>query len=130
MRRPFPWIRAALPLAIALAGCGRQPQVAPVNRDLLVSLATAVSAREPQWLERNAHLIDKKRDAGEMSEDEYRTFRSIIDRARSGDWQGAEAAAYALRDGQEPTADDLKKASERHLGDHHEMAVPKARKRR
>lgn len=120
-------LAAALSLAVLVSGCGRQPQVASANRELLVSLATAVSAREPDWLERNARQIEAQRSAGAMTEAEYQTFQSIINQARSGDWPGAETAAYALRDGQEPTAEDRSKTSERRLGDHHGMVLPGAR---
>lgn len=130
MRGFSPWVWAALPLLVVASGCGRQPQVGPLNRDLLVSLATAVSAREPEWLDRNERRIQEQHDAGQMTEAEYRTFRTILDQARSGDWSGAEAAVYALRDGQEPTAEDRARASERQLGDHRAQAAPKARKPR
>lgn len=132
MRGLSPSIRAVLPLLIVMAGCGRQPQVAPAHRELVVSLATAVSAREPDWLSRNERQIDEQHNAGTMTDDEYRTFRSIVDQAKSGDWDSAEAAVYALRDAQEPTAEDRSKSAERHQGDHPAPAkiAPRPPKRR
>lgn len=115
---------ALLPMA---AGCGRQPQLASGNRDLITSLATAVSTRNTAWLDENVKLIEARRAAGGLAEGEYEALSSIVATARSGDWQGAEAAVYALRDAQEPTAEDLKRLSERKLAPDHGTAKKAAR---
>src|SRR3954451_4313946 len=119
---------AALLLSEALltgaAGCGRPPQVAGANRELIVSLATAVSARNSSWLNENAWLLEQRRSAGKCSGTEYATFKAIIDVARAGDWKSAEDAVYALRDAQEPTAQDLDNLSKRTLGS--ELGMPKS----
>ncbi len=111
---------ATLLLACALlataAGCGRPPQVAGANRALVVSLATAVSARNNSWLDENAKLLEQRRAAGQCTDAEYKAFKAIIDQALAGDWKPAEDAIYALRDAQEPTAGDLENLSRRKLG--------------
>jgi hypothetical protein len=114
---------AALMLTCALlegaAGCGRPPQVAGENRELIVSLATAVSARNASWLDTNAELLDQKHARGQCTDAEYATFKTIIDKARAGEWKAAEDSVYALRDAQEPTAADLDNLSKRKLGSDH-----------
>jgi hypothetical protein len=114
---------AALLLSCALlegaAGCGRPPQVAGENRELIVSLATAVSARNASWLDENVKNLEQRRAEGKCTDSEYATFKSIIDKARAGEWKAAEDAVYALRDAQEPTAADLDNLSKRKLGSDH-----------
>jgi len=112
--------------ASALAGCGRGPQVSDANREIVVSLATAVSTRESKWLDSNAELIEKHRAEGTCSDAEYSIFQDIIAKARAGDWDAAEAAAYALRDAQQPTAEDLKHLNERKLSGDHGLTRPRA----
>jgi hypothetical protein len=96
-------------LAIAVAaGCGHEPQVAPSNRRLIESLRTAVSARKIEWLETNSKLVEERRQAGELSDQEYAAFSSIVARARAGDWKGAQSEAINLANAQRPTEQDLK----------------------
>lgn len=114
-----------LVLVATLAGCGRAPQLSEANREIVVSLATAVSARNPEWIDSNAELIEQHRADGECSDAEYEAFQNIIAKARAGDWEAAETAAYALRDAQKPTAEDLKRLSERKLSHDHGLAKPK-----
>ncbi|OJW27892.1 MAG: hypothetical protein BGO49_05720 [Planctomycetales bacterium 71-10] len=125
-------IAAALLIAFLLLsapGCGGT-QVSGENRELIVSLATAVSTRESKWLDKNAALVEERRAAGKCSDAEYAAFKDIIAKAKAGEWDAAQEAAYALRDAQEPTADDLKHLAERKL-DHQPKALPsKARSAR
>lgn len=122
------WVALVAPALIA--GCGGQPQVATQNRELIVSLATAVSARNAQWLESNAKVLEERRSQKLCSDSEYKTFREIIDNARAGDWKTAEAAVYALRDAQRPTADDLKNLESRKLDPDHHARKPPSREGR
>ena len=111
-------------------GCSREPEVAEKNRDLVVSLVTAVSAQNVDWLEKNAQLIEKKRSAGEISDAEYQSFSKIVAQARAGDWKTAETEAYALREAQEPTSEDLRNVEQRKLGPDHGLRPPGAAPRR
>jgi len=105
------------------AGCGGPPQVSGENRELIVSLFTAVSSRNPQWLESNAQLLEKRRAEGHCSAEEFKALSEIIARAKAGEWEAAEVAVSRLRDAQEPTAEDLQRLEQRKLGADH--AVPK-----
>jgi hypothetical protein len=96
-------------LAILVTGCGRAPQIAPVNRRAMQGLQTAVSSRKVEWLDATVNLIEEKYSAGEMEDDEYEVFQKIVAKALSGDWSGAQHDAFALAESQQPTADDLEK---------------------
>lgn len=99
---PAAMIRRALLLGIVLiAGCG-PPQVEPANYRLIESLRTALSARNPNWLEDNAKTITKKHADGTMSEGEFTAFEAIIAQARGGDWTGAEEEVMRLAKAQRP----------------------------
>jgi hypothetical protein len=86
---------------IGLAGCG-PPQASPQNLPLIGSLRTALSTQNPQWLEQNAKILEARRDAGEGSEQEFAMFQAIIDKARGGQWQEAEAEVIAFQKAQRP----------------------------
>lgn len=103
-------------------GCGRQPQVASGNRELVVSLATAISTRNHQWLEENARLVEARRSEGQVSDQEYQALSAILASARAGKWKAAEDAVYALRDAQVPTAEDLNRLSTRKLAPDHQAS--------
>jgi hypothetical protein len=106
---------------LALAGCGQQVQVEGENRELIIALATAVSSQNPQWLDENARQIDQKHKAGALSDAQHASFSRIIAQARGGDWDAAQRAVYALRDGQQPTSADLQNLEKRKLAPHHGM---------
>jgi hypothetical protein len=123
-------LRAAAVAALAIsfgAGCNRPPQVTGENRRIIVSLVTAVSARNSDWLKTNAELIEKERAAGKLSDAEYQSFSAIVSQAQAGDWKSAETAAYALREAQEPTAEDLRNLESRKLNPRHFVAKTRVR---
>ena len=62
------------------------------------ALLTAVSLKNQAELEKDAQRIEDRRAAGLLSEVGHRALREIIETARSGDWEGAEARAYAFRE--------------------------------
>jgi len=93
-------------VAILAAGCGH-PQASPLNRPLIASLRTAVSTQNPEWLERNASIIDERHAAGELSEEERDAFQTIIGLARDGQWEEAEQRLIALQKAQRPTAAEV-----------------------
>ncbi|CAN5711600.1 hypothetical protein BH23PLA1_BH23PLA1_17420 [soil metagenome] len=96
-------------------GCSRPPQVPREHRELILRLATATSAQNPEWLEGAAEEVEDLRAAGELSEAEDRAFTSIIETARAGDWERARRASYSLRDAQRPTEEDVAIAKKRTL---------------
>src|SRR5438876_6669798 len=94
-------------LVLLAAGCCGAQQIAPANRRLMEDLQTAVSSKKTDWLDATVKLIEEKRSKGEMSDGEHAAFQPIIDKARKGDWAGARRDAFALSEGQKPTAEDL-----------------------
>ena len=93
-------------LVLTAVGCGVQ-QIAPANRRAMGALQTAVSSKKVDWLDATVELIEEQHSNGEMSDAEYAAFEPIIEKARAGDWPGAQKDAFALADGQKPTAEDL-----------------------
>ncbi|MBX3415730.1 MAG: hypothetical protein KF708_23805 [Pirellulales bacterium] len=91
---------------LGLAGCG-QPTVAPNNLRLTTTLRTAISARNTDWLEKNAQLVAERHAAGEMSDEARAAFEAIIAEARSGDWESAERDVVRLQAAQAPTAEQV-----------------------
>ena len=100
---------------LMVAGCGRT-QVSAPNRRLLASLQTAVSAKNPEWLEATSRQLADKRSAGEVSAAEFKVMNAIVLKAQSGDWKGAQQDVFALSEGQQPTAEDLAKVRDRKAG--------------
>ena len=94
-------------LVFIALGCGRVQQIAPANRRVMQGLQTAVSSKKSDWLEATVKLIDEQRSKGEMSDAEYAALTPIIDKARRGDWTGAQKDAFTLSEGQQPTPEDL-----------------------
>jgi hypothetical protein len=99
-------------LCLATIGCGRT-QVSAPNRKLLEALQTAVSSKQSDWLEATSKQLTEKRASGDVSESEFKSMNSIIIRARSGDWKGAQKEVFDLSEGQRPTADDVANVRER-----------------
>jgi hypothetical protein len=99
-------------LAICAGGCG-PPQASPQNRQLIASLRTALSAQNPEWLEQNAKILEERRTAGELSEDESAAFQAIIDQARVGQWKEAERQVMAFQKAQRPTREEVEDLSRR-----------------
>lgn len=82
-------------------GCGG-PQLKPQNLQLSAALRTAISARNVEWLEKNEAIVEQRYADGMMSEAEYEAFRSIIDKAKQGQWEAAEQETLALQKAQRP----------------------------
>src|SRR5690606_30979089 len=98
---------AALLLAtLCITGCG-YPQAAPNNLRLITTLRTALSARNPEWLQMNIDAIEERRAAGEMSDEEYEAFQEIIEQAKAGEWEEAERASVRFQKAQRPTAEQI-----------------------
>ena len=97
---------ATVAVLLLVVGCG-PPQVAPQNQRLIASLRTAISARNSQWIEKNAELLEERRAAGTVSDEEYETFQAIIDKAKAGKWEDAEQEVLAFQKAQEPTREQI-----------------------
>ena len=103
LRRTF-----TLGLLFLAVGCGVQ-QIAPANRRFMLQLQSVTSSKKTEWLDEAAKQIEEQRSKGELSDEEYAAFLPIIEKARQGDWPGAQRDAFALTAGQQPTAEDLEK---------------------
>jgi hypothetical protein len=84
-----------------MGGCG-PPQASPENLQLIASLRTALSAQNSDWLEQNAKLLQERRAAGEVTDEEFETFQAIIQKAREGQWEEAEAQVTVFQKAQRP----------------------------
>jgi hypothetical protein len=93
-------LRAAflLGLALSFTGCGGPSEREYKNRRELEAVLTAVSLRNPKHLEKDARRVDGRHASGELSDASYKQLMEIIDRARGGDWSGAEKQAYEFRE--------------------------------
>ena len=108
-----PCLIAGLAMLALVAGCG-YPVAEPVNMELISSLRTALSARSETWLAANDEIVEKRHAGGQMRDDEYHVFRSIIDQARGGDWQGAERATLRFQKAQRPTKEQVERVTQFH----------------
>lgn len=97
-----------LGLLFLAIGCGVQ-QIEPANRRFVQQLLSVTSSKKKDWLDEAVKQIDQQRSEGKLSNDEYAALAPIIEKARQGDWPGAQRDAFALSDGQKPTKEDLEK---------------------
>lgn len=93
---------------LVFVGCG-QAKIQPDNLRLTASLRTALSTKNPEWLQQNVDAIEARRTVGQMNDDEYDAFQGIIAQAKAGEWEAAEHAAVRLQKAQRPTAEQLDK---------------------
>jgi hypothetical protein len=114
-RRPKRFALTAIALGfLLLPGCG-YPAAAEDNMELISALRTALSARNPKWLDENDAVIEKRHAAGQMGDDEYAAFKKIIERARSGEWQDAERSCMAFQRAQRPTPEQIERVRRREI---------------
>lgn len=99
-------------LLLLVTGCG-YPVAEPGNMRLISTLRTALSARNEQWLQANEDLINTRHEQGEMRDEEYEAFQSIIQQAREGDWASAEREAVKFQRAQRPTEEQIQRLRER-----------------
>ncbi len=115
--RRFP-IRSALIFAVLgmFSGCG-ETQIPPEHRELVLRLATATSSENSANLKIVEDEVSRLSAASEMTPEQTDSFMAIISLAKQGEWETARDQAYALRDGQKPTAQDLEAVAARKLPD-------------
>jgi hypothetical protein len=85
-------------LLLAFAGCGGPAPDARENRKSFEMLLTAISIKSSTELEKDAMRIEERHSIGVLSDAKYRELRAIIEKARAGDWGGAEETAYDFRE--------------------------------
>jgi len=104
------WIVAAMLCSVTI-GCGRPQASSSENQQLIGSLRTAISARNAQWLEENAKVVEQRRKAGKMDEAEYEEFQAIITMAKEGRWEAAEREVIKFLKAQRPTPEQIERTS-------------------
>ena len=86
-------------LVLLLTGCGGEPSVRDLkNRRELEALLTAISLKNQKELDKDIQRIEDRHDSGELSDARYKDLQAIIQKAKAGDWAGAEKQAYELRE--------------------------------
>jgi hypothetical protein len=100
-QRPF---RAVLLVAaltcVALAGCARPPAVQHDHLSLIMSLRTACSARNPEWLAGVKRAVTERHTSGQMTDKERDHFVQLINQAEAGEWSTAERACLKFEQAQ------------------------------
>ncbi|MGD9645134.1 MAG: hypothetical protein AB7U73_05435 [Pirellulales bacterium] len=92
---------------LLFAGCYRPPQVAPGNLEVISSLRTALSTRNPQRLTENEQVLIARHSQGELSDSELEAFQDLIALARAGDWEKAEQRVVQFQRAQRPTQEQI-----------------------
>lgn len=105
---------SCLLVLLGLIGCG-EVQLSAEHRELILRLATATSNRDSGQLEAAALASESAFASGRMNESEWKALASIVEAARAGRWEEARQRAYALRDGQVPSKEDLERVEKRVL---------------
>jgi hypothetical protein len=67
------------------------------NRRVLDSILTAITMKNSRWLEQGARRAQSRHDAGCLSDEQYEGIQKFVNKARAGDWSGAEKDAYEFR---------------------------------
>ncbi len=107
------WIAGAM-VGLSMIGCGRPQASSPDNQQLIGSLRTAISARNPEWLEQNVEVLEERRAAGEVADAEYEEFQAIIAMAKEGRWEAAEREVTKFLNSQRPTQEQQERVG-KHL---------------
>ena|SRR5581483_4398223 len=92
----------ALALVVAvlacLGGCGEPSEEARQNRRVVDAVLTAVTTKNRKELDKDAALWDKRLADGVLSEKPYKAVKASIEKAKAGDWAGAEDDLYKFRE--------------------------------
>ncbi|MGL4460808.1 MAG: hypothetical protein ACRDD1_05765 [Planctomycetia bacterium] len=96
------WTAGAL-LLLGAAGCG-PPTLGDgpdkANYQLVMQLNTALAGKRPELLEATAARLAERHAAGKMSAAAHTAIAKIVERAKGGDWVGAQADCLAFQKGQ------------------------------
>ena len=85
-------------LAVNACGCGKPTEEARQNRRLVEAVLTAVTMKNRKELDKDSALWDKRLAEGLLTEAPHKKVNACIEKARSGDWSGAEEGLYKFRD--------------------------------
>ncbi|HEY7159262.1 MAG TPA: hypothetical protein VH575_35285 [Gemmataceae bacterium] len=88
---------ASLGLALLVSACGGPTEQDRDNRRLLDAILTAITIKNPRLLEDNAKRAKQRHEAGQLTDEQYGGMEAILNKARQGDWAGAEKDGYDFR---------------------------------
>lgn len=91
-------LTAALCVPLVLGGCGKPSEDARQNRRLVDAVLTAVTIKNRKQLDKDAALWDRRRADGLVAEAPHQAVKACIEKARAGDWAGAEDDLYKFRE--------------------------------
>jgi hypothetical protein len=83
--------------ALLASSCGGPTGVERDNRRALDAILTAITIKNARLLEDDARRAKARYDAGHFRAEQYQALEAIIEKARAGDWSGAEADGYVFR---------------------------------
>ncbi len=85
---------ATLVMLGALSGCREHPRVTSAESlEFIKQVYTACNTKNSQRLAACRTKLDELVSAGQLSEAEQKSFRSILSTAEAGDWQAAERSS-------------------------------------
>jgi hypothetical protein len=95
--KTMPFLVLLLGLALLASGCGGPAQEERENRRALDAILTAITIQNVRLLEESAKRATARHDAGQLTDNQYAGMQAFINKARAGDWSGAENDAYEFR---------------------------------
>ncbi len=95
--KPITWFALLIAAFLSLAGCSRPTQADRDNRRVLEEVLTAITLRNERLLDAAAARVAQRHAAGELDEADRAAIQALVEQAKTGDWGGAETAAYAFR---------------------------------
>ncbi len=84
-------------LTLLFPGCSAPTEVERGNRRVVDAILTAIAMKNTNWLDDDAKLVEQRYLDGQLTDDEYEQLSSVIEIAKTGDWQAAEKAGYKFR---------------------------------
>jgi hypothetical protein len=67
------------------------------NRKAVDAILTAITMKNKRLLEAGIQRAQERRQAAQLTEDQFAGMLAFASKARSGDWSGAEKDGYAFR---------------------------------
>ena len=87
------WIRQSLTIVMVgvIVGCSSPPPLGddPRSVKLTDAMMTAFAAKRPDLVDQCAADLDRLQQEGAVSEEVSKSFRSMIETARQGEWKSA-----------------------------------------
>lgn len=81
-----------------LNGCGQPSEESRQNRRVVDAVLTAVTVKNRKQLDKDAALWDKRLADGVLAPTPHGAVKGAVEKARAGDWAGAEEDLYRFRE--------------------------------